>query len=170
MTQAFIVSPIDAKLLSLAEWKALVEQNADLKITDAEYVCIVPDDGRPFMFPKKSLGDMPWGDADAAAKAYRFQIPGYEGKVPSLPSRVQGTHIGDANYALYESLEVRLDDLLDKIGGERFSGANAWSASRNNAVYFWIFNGYRGFANGSYLYSSYRALPVLLYDANVSEL
>lgn len=87
MTQAFIVSPIDAKLLSLVEWKALVEQNADLKITDAEYVCIVPDDGHPFMFPKKSLGDMLWKKADAAAKAYRFQIPGYEDKVPSLPSR-----------------------------------------------------------------------------------
>lgn len=170
MTQAFIVSPIDAKLLSPAEWKALVEQNADLKITDAEYVCIVPDDGRPFMFPKKSLGDMPWEEADAAAKAYRFQTPGYEGKVPSLPSRVQGTHIGDANYALYEGPEVRLDDLLDKIGGERFSGAYTWSASRISASYFWFFYGYSGCASYSYLYSGGRALPVLLYDANVSEL
>lgn len=168
MTQAFIVSPIDAKLLSLAEWKALVEQNADLKITDAEYVCIVPDDGHPFMFPKKSIGDMPWEEADAAAKAYRFQISGYEGKVPSLPSRVQGTHIGDANYALYEGPEVRLDDLLDKIGGERFSGTYAWSASRSGAYYFWYFSGYSGF--GYYLNRGNRALPVLLYDANVSEL
>lgn len=170
MTQAFIVSPIDGQLLSLAEWKAAVEQNANLKITDVEYVGIVPDDGNPFMFPKKSLGEMPWKDADKAAKAYRFNVPNCENKVPSLPSRVQGKHIGDANYALYEGPEVRLDDLLKEIGGDGFLGASAWSASCDNAGGFLCFYGGNGCAGYVRMDYRLRALPVLLYNANTSEI
>lgn len=167
MTQAFIVSPIDGLLLSLDQWKKLVSENDNLTITDAQYVAIVPDDGSsPFVFPKKAIGRMGWHEAMKAAKEYHFDIPGLENNVPNLPSRKQGIDIGDANYALLEEPEVHLDDILKEIGGEEFSGTSAWSCSRNGAGYAWCLYGSIGYAYGYSVYSSYRALPVVLYSAS----
>lgn len=167
MTQAFIVSPVNGQLLSLDQWKKLVSENDNLTITDAQYVAIVPDDGSsPFVFPKKAIGRMSWHEAMKAAKEYRFDIPGLENNVPNLPSRKQGIDIGDANYALLEEPEVHLDDILKEIGGEEFSGTYAWSCSRSNASGAWCLYGYYGYAYYFNVYSSFRALPVVLYSAS----
>lgn len=167
MTQAFIVSPTNGQLLSLEQWRELVSGNADLSITDAEYVAIVPDDGStPFAFPKSDLGNMDWNAAMKAARDYRFTIPGFEEVVPSLPSRKQGVDIGDANYALSEEPEVHLDDILTEIGGRPVRGAYLWSCSRSRANSAWYFSGHYGFAYNSGLNLSFRALPVVLYPAN----
>lgn len=167
MTQAFIVSPTNGQLLSLEQWRELVSGNANLSITDAEYVAIVPDDGStPFAFPKSDLGNMDWNAAMKAAQDYRFTIPGFEEVVPSLPSRKQGVDIGDANYALAEEPEVNLDDILTEIGGRPVRCAYLWSCSRYVAYSAWFFTGFSGYASNGNLVSSCRALPVVLYPAN----
>ncbi len=164
MTEHYIVNPHTGKLNTLQEWKDFVAANEGADIKDAEYICIVPDDGTPFVFPKNDIGKMDWNVARAEVDKYRFvHLPGYEDKSPTLPSRKQGVDIGDCNFALYDEPDVHLDDTLEEIGGVPFGGSYFWSASRYGAVVAWYFGGSYGYALSNRLYLALRALPLLLY-------
>ena len=158
MTRIFIVSPTTGELRTAEEWK----NEAGDKVAEAQYIVIVPDDGSSaFMIPKNHLGLF-----NAA-----------EGEKPTLPSRKQWSDIRMAR-------ECGLDQVLEMIGASKLlsdlnerwfwtrefylpAGTSAeehvaWSASRYIANTAWIANG-SGFAYNYSLYSSYLALPLLLY-------
>ena len=166
----FIVNPRTGDVQTLAEWQQYVNENSDVDITDAQCVLVIPEEGIPFAFPKKSLGSMDWKSAAEAVKSAVVPLPDEflakfsTGVEVRLPSRAQGCWIGECNYALpdNEQPEVTLDDILEAIGGEAFGGANFWSSSRYFAVNAWCFHGVTGYAYSYYLSSGSRALPVLL--------
>ena len=166
----FIVNPRTGDVQTPAEWEQYVNENSDVDITDAQCVLVIPEEGIPFAFPKKSLGSMDWKSAAEAVKSAVVPLPDEflakfsTGVEVRLPSRAQGSWIGECNYALpdNELPEVTLDDILEAIGGEAFGGASFWSSSRYYANNAWYFNGSAGFANYGYLAYGYRALPVLL--------
>ncbi|MBR6457812.1 MAG: hypothetical protein IKS71_04355 [Bacteroidales bacterium] len=170
-TAHYIVNPYTGDLQTLPEWKEYVESNSEwTKVTDALCICIIPEDGTPFVFPKKDLGRMSWEDAMQAASKAVIPLPKQflekfsTGLELSLPTRKQGIDIGDCNYALPkdEQPEIHLDDTLEAIGGQPFSGTYFWSSSRYNANTAWCFYGGNGAAYLSYFYSACRALPLVL--------
>ena len=166
----FIVNPRTGDIQTLAEWEKYVNENSDVDITDAQCVLVIPEEGIPFAFPKKSLGSMDWESAAEAVKSAVVPLPDEflakfsTGVEVRLPSRAQGSWIGECNYALPddELPDTTLDETLEAIGGEQFCGAIFWSSSRYSASLAWYFYGSTGYAYGTYLSDGYRALPVLL--------
>ncbi len=169
-TEYFIVNPYTGDLQTLQEWREYVVKTPRTQTTDAQCVLVIPEEGIPFAFPKKSLGSMDWKSAAEAVKSAVVPLPDEflakfsTGVEVRLPSRAQGSWIGECNYALpdNELPDVTLDETLEAIGGEQFSGANFWSSSRCSASGAWCFYGSTGYASSSNLYGGFRALPVLL--------
>lgn len=168
--QHYIVNPYTGHLNTLSEWRNYVTVSDSAKIEDAQCICIIPEEGIPFAFPKNDIGTMDWKEAvkkvaDAVVPLPDEFLAKYATRVGvGLPTRAQGTWIGECNYALPddEQPKVTLDEMLKAIGGKAFSGASFWSSSRCNAGAAWCFNGSTGYANYVALYLGYRALPVLL--------
>lgn len=166
----FIVNPRTGDVQTLAEWQQYVNENSDVDITDAQCVLVIPEEGIPFAFPKKSLGSMDWKSAAEAVKSAVVPLPDEflakfsTGVDVRLPSRAQGCWIGECNYALSddEQPDASLNETLEAIGGEQFGGASFWSSSRCSANSAWYFYGNTGYAYGNRLNFGYRALPVLL--------
>lgn len=172
-TMSYVVDPETGKLLTAQEWK----DKAGDQVESAQFVAIVPADGSPaFCSPKKSLGEMNWKKAMAAAESYKTQGKGW-----SLPTCKQGIDIRDARSA-------GLDQLLELIGGEGLNDwywtrqpwiphgtsleeyrkiVGAWSSSRCVAGYAWFFSGAYGYSCNA-MSTANRALPVLLLDANAA--
>ena len=169
-TEYFIVNPYTGDLQTLQEWREYVAKTPRTQMTDAQCICIIPEESVPFAFPKNSLGSMDWESAAEAVKSAVVPLPDEflakfsTGAEVRLPSRAQGCWIGECNYALpaAEQPDVTLDETLEAIGGELLGGANFWSSSRCGAYDAWCFYGFTGYAYSSYLYNGYRALPVLL--------
>lgn len=166
----FIVNPRTGDVQTFAEWEQYVNETSDVDITDALCVLVIPEEGIPFAFPKKSLGSMDWKSAAEAVKSAVVPLPDEflakfsTGVEVWLPSRAQGCWIGECNCALPddEQPDTTLDETLEAIGGEQLCGASFWSASRYDAYFAWCFSGSSGFANSNFLTYGYRALPVLL--------
>lgn len=168
-TQHYIINPYTGELNTLSEWEEYVSKQPGADMKDAQCICIIPEDGTPFAFPKNDLGRLTWEDAVKAAASATIPLPDKflekysTGIEISLPSRKQGIDIGDCNHGLADEPSVHLDDTLEAIGGEPFSGTSFWSSSRCGAYGAWCFHGGTGFAyTYSGLYSSFRALPLVL--------
>jgi hypothetical protein len=168
--QHYIVNPYTGHLNTLSEWRNYVTVSDSAKIEDAQCICIIPEEGIPFAFPKNDIGTMGWKKAvkkvaDAVVPLPDEFLAKYATRVGvGLPTRAQGAWIGECNYALPndEQPEVTLDDMLEAIGGKAFGGANFWSSSRFSASLAWYFVGSAGFAYNNNLTGGCRALPVLL--------
>ncbi len=166
----FIVNPHTGDIQTLAEWEQYVNENSGVDITDAQCVLVIPEEGIPFAFPKNNLGGMDWESAAEAVKSAVVPLPDeFRAKFSTgvevrLPSRAQGCWIGECNYALPddEQPDATLNETLEAIGGEQFSGAGFWSSSRYNANVAWRFYGYTGTALSNYMFYCFLALPILL--------
>ena len=144
MIQHYIVNPCNGDLISLQDWKKFVGENDSVKIDDAQYICIVPDDGTPFVLYKKSLGRMEHKEGEKAVAQFRFAgLAGHEDDVPTMPSRAQATWIGDCNYALEIEPDIKLQDSLDAIGGDDIC-VLCWTAQRYSVGGAWSFGGSGG--------------------------
>lgn len=168
--QHYIVNPYTGHLNTLSEWRNYVTVSDSAKIEDAQCICIIPEEGIPFAFPKNDIGTMGWKEAvkkvaDAVVPLPDEFLAKYATRVGvGLPTRAQGAWIGECNYAPPddEQPEVTLDETLEAIGGKTFGGAFFWSSSRYYANTAWYFNGYAGYAYSGNLSFGFRALPVLL--------
>ena len=54
-------------------------------------------------------------------------------------------------------------------GGQLSNGAYAWSSSRYNTGYAWVFSGNRGSLFSNYFYYSVLAAPLALFELGTSE-
>lgn len=178
MTRIFIVEPETGKLLTAEEWKNKAED-----VTKAEFVVIVPGDGsQAFAIAKKTLGEFPWKEAKEKAAALSDTLNNEPFAEWGLPTRKQWIDIREA-------CSCGLDQVLKLIGGDKLlkdfrrgewfwtsevwvpagTTAENYEKEKESANVAWFSGGYSGYANGSNVYGSSLALPLLLYTFRESE-
>ena len=179
MTRIFIVEPMTGNLLTAEEWKNKAE---DPKT--AFEIVIVPGDGSPaFLIAKKTICEAPWKKAREAVQAFKVTTKGeviHEGF--DLPTRKQWIDIREAR-------SCGLDQVLELIGGDKLlkdlrrgewfwtsevwvqagTSAEDYEREKENAYNAWCSGGNYGFCSNYSMYSSYLALPLLLYNFRESE-
>ena len=178
MTRIFIVEPMTGNLLTAEEWKNKAE---DVKA--AFEIVIVPGDGsQAFLITKKTICEAPWKEAKEKAAALSDTLNSEPFAEWGLPTRKQWIDIREAR-------SCGLDQVLELIGGDSLlrdlrrgewfwtsevwvkagTSAEDYEKEKESANYAWCSNGNYGYCNGNGMYSSYLALPLLLYNFRESE-
>lgn len=179
MTRIFIVEPETGKLLTAEEWKNKAED-----VKTAFEIVIVPGDGsQAFLITKKTICEAPWKKAREAAQQFTVSNNGeVVHKGFDLPTRKQLIDIREAR-------SCGLDQVLELIGGdsllrelrrgEWFWTSEVWvpagttaenyEKEKENANNAWYVSGSFGYCHINNMFSSYLALPLLLYNFRESE-
>lgn len=179
MTRIFIVEPMTGNLLTAEEWKNKAED-----VKTAFEIVIVPGDGsQAFLITKKTICEAPWKKAREAAQQFTVSNNGeVVHKGFDLPTRKQWIDIREAR-------ACGLDQVLELIGGDELlrylrrgewfwtsevwvpagTTAENYEKEKEGASNAWSSSGYTGFCSNYIMYSSYLALPLLLYNFRESE-
>ena len=160
--KVFIVSPTDAALVPVEEWKNAADPKA------ARLIAIKYDNGAILYISKeRSKKEMPWPDA----MEYTEKFTSPEIDLPfRAPTRREALDMADAkDLGIMEALELVGGDALDSGGYWTSERVSHWLAARCNTDYAWIYYGSNGYIYNDLFYSGFTVVPVALYTPSESE-